>query len=146
MTADQQLRLLVFLHSIFLEEFSKLDVRIDNIRDALRGIEASNLYNILPCRPLEFVHLFLDAEAAEFSHVEFRIPRVEFFVETVQPTEINLSTGLPNQEDSHVHIRCSAQECQLLDRYVTGDELAHRVTLTRLRQQTGEEQAWMATY
>ncbi len=36
----------------------------------LGRIEAGNLDNVVALRPLEVIHLFLCAQAAEFSHIE----------------------------------------------------------------------------
>jgi hypothetical protein len=89
MTANQQLRLVVLVHvrSVRLEEFAELHVRVNDVRNTLRWVEASNLYKIFAIRPFELVHLFFGAKVAEFGHVIVRVPGMKLFVETVQPSE-----------------------------------------------------------
>ena len=87
-TTDQELRCLFIrrLASI-LQELAKARVRVDDVGDALGGIEPCDLDNVIALRPLEFVHLLLEAQATELAHIELRVPWVEVLVQSVEPMQ-----------------------------------------------------------
>ncbi len=78
-TADEQLRGFLVRY-LALEHLTELDVRVDNVRDTLGRVEASNLDDVITGGPLELVHLVLQAQAAELAHVELRVPRRKLLV------------------------------------------------------------------
>lgn len=83
---DQELGNLGFLGlSVFLEEFTELGVRFEDVGNALGGIETGNLDNVFAAGPLELVHLLFDAHTPELAHVVLGIPDAEFLVQTVEP-------------------------------------------------------------
>ena len=85
-TTDEHLRSLIsIVVLVSLQQFTELGVRVNNVGDTLGRIESGNLDNVVTFRPLELGHLLLDAKAAEFSHIETRIPRLHLFVKSVEP-------------------------------------------------------------
>jgi hypothetical protein len=87
---DQQLRVLILsqVRLSRLQEAAEPRVRVDDVRNSLRRIKASDLNDVLANRPLQLVHLFFHTHVAEFSHVEGRIPRVKVLVQTIEPKKL----------------------------------------------------------
>lgn len=77
--------LIVEICGVRLEEATEPDIRVDDIRDTLSRVETGDLDDIVAVGPAELVHLLLDAQIAELSHVERRVPRGQLLVKSVQP-------------------------------------------------------------
>lgn len=129
MTTNEELRVLVLAEvgGVLVEELTQPVVGIDDIGDALGGVEASHLYDVVAFGPLELIHLLLRAEAAELSHVVLGVPRIKLLVETIEPSS-NVSQKIEiNKTINIVPVGGSAEEAKLLERNIFGHEFAHRV-------------------
>ena len=115
-SADQELwNLRFFKLSALGEEFTEFGVRLEDVGNPLGGVESSNLNDVFAARPLELVHLLLDAQAPELAHIELRVPDAEFLVQTIKP------------------IGGSAEESQCLFGDIAWNEAFHRVTDEEIR-------------
>lgn len=96
MSTDQQLGRLVRVDIAFAQ-LAEARIRVDHIRDTLGRVETGNLHNVVTSGPGKFGHLVAHAQAAEFTHVELRVPSIELLVEPIKPDrlhEINSDTLL----------------------------------------------------
>lgn len=71
--------------SVIGKEFAVLGVGLEDMGNTLRGIETGNLDYVFATRPLELVHLLLDAHTPELAHVILGIPNAELLVQTIKP-------------------------------------------------------------
>lgn len=88
MATDQELRcLLLGRLASLLQELTKARVGVNDVGDTLGGIEPRDLDDVIASRPLQFVHLFFEAQATELAHVVLRVPWVEVLVQAIEPIQ-----------------------------------------------------------
>lgn len=116
MSADQELgSFRVFNLSARGEKFPELGVRLEDVGDALGGIESGNLDDVSAAGPPELVHLLFNAHAPELAHVELRVPNAELLVQTIEP------------------IGGSTEEGESLDGDIVRNEVPHRMANEEIR-------------
>ena len=72
--------ILVVIHIVRLEHFSELDIRVDDIRNTLGRVKSGDLYDVVPQRPFELMHLLFSTEGAEFAHIEVGVPVIQMLI------------------------------------------------------------------
>ena len=83
-TTDEHLGRL-HIGCLLRHQLAEARVRVDHVRDTLRGVEPGNLDDVIAQGPAELRHLLLDAERAELAHVVLTVPVAELLVEAVEP-------------------------------------------------------------
>jgi len=118
MSTLQELRSLRFFEfSARDEEFTELGVRLEDVRNALGGIELSNLDDISTTGPPELIHL-PDTHAPELAHVELRGLDAELLVQSIEPIGGGTKEGQSLDGDIvryEVAYRVADEEVRMLD-------------------------------